>query len=220
MLLLFSWYGMELNEIGIFLFSWKLNAPVCVFCYLLFLESLRDCKTYTCPSGTSIGLLCVLSLVRYPPFFSTITLSTTFNIFYRTHMIYMQISTIYRSKLLSKSSKRTIVLALELLDNLPHDKLSSCPHNPNRTLQAEIRLIPPSSSFSSTTAQSHITNNNRIEELFVPLTDPLLQHIIRLQPSYLPPSSVPRWIPTAACGLLRHILENRRNYSALFCDFD
>ena len=75
------------------------------------------------------------------------------------------------------------------------------------------------------------TNNiefNRLDtsqpfmETFSPLTDPLLQHILKLAPSVYTPmaSHGPRWIPTIALGVLMKLFENRPNSSVAFADFD
>jgi len=108
-----------------------------------------------------------------------------------------------RASFLTKSNTHTIVLAMELLDNLPHDKIIKT--ETGDILQTEIH-------FQTT-----------LEEKFLPLSDPLLKQIITLQPSYVPlnfTNAKPRWIPTVACGLLRNIFNQCPNSSVIFADFD
>jgi len=113
-----------------------------------------------------------------------------------------------RYPFLEPSNVETYFLAMEVLDNLPHDKISRCPHTGD-LLQAEVV-----SSLSS-------SSNEHVEH-FVPLTDPLLQTILHTLPQYAPfPSQKnPQWIPTIACGLLMELLQLRPNSHILLADFD
>mmetsp|Transcript_9346 Transcript_9346/g.13271 ORF Transcript_9346/g.13271 Transcript_9346/m.13271 type:complete len:486 (+) Transcript_9346:69-1526(+) len=130
------------------------------------------------------------------------------------------------SDFLDPSSVHTITISLELLDNLPHDKIKRC-ETTGTILQAE--LIP---SFSTTPTNHNHTNNNETKqtnnqmiESFVPLHDPLLTQIINHAPSYVAhlgnhPTSMARWIPSVACGVLQTLYQQRPNSSLLLADFD
>merc|ERR1740124_1312338 len=50
---------------------------------------------------------------------------------------------------------------MELLDNLPHDKLSRCPHDASTILQAELHTTNPNTNTNTP------NNNNDLEERFV-----------------------------------------------------
>jgi len=115
------------------------------------------------------------------------------------------------NNVLEKSNTPTIILAMEVLDNLPHDKLAICKTTGN-VLQTEI-IQENNSAYASN------TNDAVFQEVFNPLTDELIQEIVSLQPSYIP-SSIPKWIPTVACGLLKEILFTHPNSSVVFADFD
>jgi hypothetical protein len=91
---------------------------------------------------------------------------------------------------------------MEVLDNLPHDKVRA--KSRKRLEQAEVR----------------ITKKGKSEEMFVPLSDPLLAKVIRTVPSYTRPTLHPTWVPSVACGVISHLLEQRPNLSLAFADFD
>lgn len=110
---------------------------------------------------------------------------------------------LHRAFLLEESNVSTVFLALELLDNLPHDKIR---HNRvSRQLeQAEVHAV-----------------NDQLDEVFVPLEDPLLSEILDTVPSYGGTAlGRPTWIPTVACGVLRHLRRVRPNSCLAVCDFD
>ena len=113
---------------------------------------------------------------------------------------------------LEESNKPTVVIAMEVLDNLPHDKVTLCQET-GKILQAEIHPIYKNSNESHT----------ELEEKFVPISDELLKEVIALQPSYLPSSSSSfgtNWVPTVACGVLEQIFNARPNTSVVLADFD
>jgi SAM-dependent MidA family methyltransferase len=102
--------------------------------------------------------------------------------------------------LLTTSDEPTIVLGLELLDNLAHDKVRRSQNG--KLEQAEI-------TFDS---------KGQLQENFVPLTDKLLSESLKAMPTV--GSTQPFWFPTVACGVLRHITKARPNSSMLLADFD
>ena len=110
-----------------------------------------------------------------------------------------------RTAIVSKSEIPTIVLGMEVLDNLPHDKVRA---KSRKTIeQAEVRRI--------------VTRNggSNKEEIFVPLNDPLLSRVLKTVPAYVKMQQ-PTWVPTVACGVLHHFLTQRSNLSFAFADFD
>ncbi len=108
-----------------------------------------------------------------------------------------------RVEFMGKSDVLTIVIANELLDNLPHDKLSLCSKT-GAFLQASILKYGKS---------------GRLKETFVPMDDPLLQEMVEMYPSYLPTIG-PKWVPTIAAQLLTRIFQQRPNAGIVFADFD
>lgn len=108
-----------------------------------------------------------------------------------------------RDSLLLKSETPTVVLGLEVLDNLPHDKIRG--KTRDKLEQAEILW-------------KNRTDSSSKKEVFMPLLDPLLQKIINKVPSYV--SSHPRWVPSVACGVLHHLVQHRPNLALVLADFD
>lgn len=103
-------------------------------------------------------------------------------------------------RLLDNSTVPTVVLAMEVLDNLPHDKTRA--KSRKQLQQAEIH-----------------TNDNGVEqEIFVPLADPLLARAIKTVPSFVKP--YPTWVPSVACGIIEHLIHQRPNLGLAFADFD
>jgi SAM-dependent MidA family methyltransferase len=95
----------------------------------------------------------------------------------------------------------TIVLALELLDNLPHDK---------------IRVRGGGHFIEQAQVVDHM------EEVFVPLSDPLLKQVLQSSPTYYRRSrgAPVVWIPTVACGVLQQLVLERPQAQLLIADFD
>jgi len=118
-----------------------------------------------------------------------------------------------KTPFLEPSDTPTALIALELLDNLPHDKIARCIDTGN-ILQAEV--IPLESDASS----DQIDTTIQYKEIFSPLNDPLLQNILSLTSAYNPTISQPRWVPTVALGILLRLFECRPNSSLMFADFD
>jgi len=105
-----------------------------------------------------------------------------------------------RASLLKESNEPTVVFAMELLDNLPHDK---------------IRRSRTSRQFE----QAEIGTD--LVEVFVPLNDALLLDVLDATPSFGGTTvGRPSWVPSVACGILRHIHRVRPNSSLAFADFD
>ena len=117
-----------------------------------------------------------------------------------SHFIIIFISCFRRVTLLPKSNVHTVVIGMEVLDNLPHDKVRAASRK--KLEQAEVR----------STAGGD-------EEVFVPLTDPLLAKVTKAVPSYV--NIYPSWVPSVACGVLHHIVNQRpNNLGLVFADFD
>ncbi|KAL9191539.1 hypothetical protein ACHAXT_001245 [Thalassiosira profunda] len=112
-----------------------------------------------------------------------------------------------KSEFLTSSDMPTSVIALELLDNLPHDKIKRC-LDTGGVLQAVT-------SPGKDTSQRH-------DETYSPIDDPLLQRILPVAPSLYAPTAShgPMWVPTVALGILTKIFESRPNSSVAFADFD
>ena len=115
------------------------------------------------------------------------------------------------SPFLDPTDKPTAVIALELLDNLPHDKIGMCMSSRD-ILQVEVHPLES----SDPAARSHHS------EIFTPLNDKLLQDILSIAPHLYAPtvSQGPRWVPTVALGVLMKIFECRPNATVAFADFD
>lgn len=130
---------------------------------------------------------------------------------------------------LYKSETPTVAIALELLDNLPHDKIGRC-IDTNEILQAELVPLKVSqlsdvggNKNAGTTEQTfEIDITRQYTEIFAPLNDPLLKEILSIDPKIYTPtrSQGPRWIPTVALGVLMKLFECRPNSSVAFADFD
>lgn len=139
------------------------------------------------------------------------------------------------SPFLSQSEIPTVLIALELLDNLPHDKIGRCIAT-NAILQAKV--VPVDSSglighderelhhideINEMQSTSNIDITRQYTEEFSPMNDdPLLQRILSIAPNLYTPmiSHGPRWIPTVALGVLMKLFECRPNSSVAFADFD
>jgi SAM-dependent MidA family methyltransferase len=98
----------------------------------------------------------------------------------------------------SVSKIPTIFLALELLDNLGHDKV--------------IRDV-----VSRKIEHAVIENG---EEVFRPLSDQLLKQVLLHLPSYGGSNGQPIWVPSVACGVLMEIAKLRPNSWLVLADFD
>jgi hypothetical protein len=144
-----------------------------------------------------------------------------------------------RVELLSKSDTiPTVVMGMEILDNLPHDKIRR--KNSSSISIGDSTTSSSNSSSSSSSSSRTISTNKTIkkdrkpieqaeihwnvslskyEEVFVPLSDPLLERTIKAVPSYVQP--YPCWIPTVACGVLHHVIQQRGSMvSIVLADFD
>ena len=115
------------------------------------------------------------------------------------------------SPFLSPSSKPTAVIALEMLDNLPHDKVARCIQS-SEILQAEIK-------DTNLTLSSHQPLSS---EIFCPLSDKLLKDIFAIAAGVYEPklSLGSRWVPSVALGVIMKLYECRPNTSLAFADFD
>ena len=102
--------------------------------------------------------------------------------------------------LLPPSDVATVVIAMEVLDNLPHDKVQA--KTRKGLAQAEIHSRP----------------NGGVEETFVALNDPLLSRVVGTVPSYV--KAHPTWVPSVACGVIEHLVHQRPNLGLVFADFD
>ncbi|EJK52189.1 hypothetical protein THAOC_28569, partial [Thalassiosira oceanica] len=104
-----------------------------------------------------------------------------------------------QSVFLPSSDVPTAVLAFELLDNLPHDKIARCVDTGN-VLQAQVSATR-GDEFKSTHVDIYI-------ETYSNLADPLLKRILEVRPSLYTPlaSQGPRWVPTVALGFFDETL--------------
>lgn len=109
-----------------------------------------------------------------------------------------------KSKFLETSGDFTLILAMELLDNLPHDKLQTCSQT-DLTLQTELYCD---------------SKSNRLLEVARPLDDPCLIDLVKIHPNYKPSVGFPRWVPSVASQLLKNIFHCRPNASVILADFD
>ena len=108
-----------------------------------------------------------------------------------------------RAELLQKSNVHTVFLALELLDNLAHDKVRRC---------TKSRKLEQATVKSSSGAED--------DEVFGPLDDKLLSNTLLKVPSYAGSAGRPVWVPTVACGVLNQIRLSRPITSVALADFD
>lgn len=107
----------------------------------------------------------------------------------------------HRMDLLRPSENLTIVVALEVLDNLPHDKIRIRGKNID---QAIVRKMG---------------SCNLWEEVFAPLDDALIERVLHLCPLYQQEARY-TWVPTVICGVLDRLRQARPNLHVLLADFD
>ena len=94
----------------------------------------------------------------------------------------------------------TVLIGLEILDNLPHDKIHGISRR--EVHQAVVQE----------------DGNSTLKENFVPLSDPLLSRVLQTVPSFI--KSYPVWVPSVACGFLDQVFKQRPNSSIVLADFD
>lgn len=111
---------------------------------------------------------------------------------------------------LDPSDISTVVLAMELIDNLPHDKVRRS-RLTRKLEQVELEESP------SSTASS--TETEPMREVFVPLSDKLLSRTLEILPAY---GGTGRsvWVPTVACTVFDLLRKLRPNSSLVVADFD
>eukprot|EP00536_Pseudo-nitzschia_multiseries_P011797 jgi/Psemu1/244096/estExt_Genewise1.C_4210022 len=114
--------------------------------------------------------------------------------------------------LFSKSDIPTVLMGMEVLDNLPHDKIQGTIRH--KLQQAEVVAHKPN------------YKQQQLQEKFVPLNDPLLKMVLRKVPSYYTRQQQHSlhtdacWVPSVACGILHHAIHQRSNLGLVFADFD
>lgn len=125
------------------------------------------------------------------------------------------------STFLSHSDIPTTLIALELLDNFPHDKVANC-FETNEILQTELIPVDDDCTTSDVSSEAIVDTSKQYYEVFSPVSDPLLQHILSIDPSLSKQlvSNGPRWIPSVALGVLMRLFECRPNSAVAFADFD
>eukprot|EP00984_Skeletonema_dohrnii_P011974 scaffold4817_cov123-Skeletonema_dohrnii-CCMP3373.AAC.8 len=125
------------------------------------------------------------------------------------------------SPFLTHSNIPTTLIALELLDNLPHDKIAKC-FETDEILQAELIPLDDDCTTSGASSEAIIDTSKQYHEEFLTASDPLLQNILSIDPSLSTrlASSGPRWIPSVALGVLMRLFECRPNSAVAFADFD
>ena len=119
------------------------------------------------------------------------------------------------------------MIALELLDNLPHDKIGRCIATGD-VLQAEV--APVAASVDATPyggevddgvdAPRPLDTSIQYVESFARMSDPLLTKLLSIDPSIYAPTVGPRWVPTVALGMLLKLFECRPNSIVALADFD
>jgi len=121
------------------------------------------------------------------------------------------------SSFLQTSDVPTALIALEVLDNLPHDKIAKC-FETDGLLQAELFPVDDDCAASETI----VDTSKQYHEAFSPVSDPLLQQILSIDPSLSTnlASNGPRWIPSVALGVLMRLFECRPNSAVALADFD
>jgi len=114
------------------------------------------------------------------------------------HVDLMDIANGKQSLFSTSTSSSTVAIALELFDNLPHDKI-------------RVR--------GSTIEQVEIDHNR---EALRDLADPLLKRVLRNIPQHMYAFAHNKchWIPTVACGLIERIAMERPGATMLISDFD
>ena len=131
------------------------------------------------------------------------------------------------SAFLSPSDTPTAVIAFELLDNLPHDKIGRCMVTGD-ILQAELIPVVPMYDIDTSEDGGEVGDHGaatmdtsiRYVEAFARMNDPLLTKILSIDPSLYAPTVGPRWVPTVALGTLMSLLECRPNSIVAWADFD
>lgn len=111
------------------------------------------------------------------------------------------------------ASNPTILIALEVWDNLPHDKIRV---RNGIVEQAEVVRLDTGNPVSE---EDVMDQSIALEERFVPLSDPLIQDILHITPDYVPRQGV-AWIPSVACGILSRVQQTHPALSILIADFD
>lgn len=125
-----------------------------------------------------------------------------------------------QSEFLEPSDVPTVVIAMELLDNLAHDKVTRC-RRTRKLLQAEVVVEAEEEVVDDEDRDDDQQATQRYREEFHPLTDPLLRDVLDAAPSFAKGTGRrPKWVPTVACGVVRRLYEARPNCSLVFADFD
>jgi hypothetical protein len=114
---------------------------------------------------------------------------------------------------LAPSKDPTIVIALEVWDNLPHDKIRV---ENGVVEQAEIRRVDNGEPLD----EENLNDPSiEVEEVFATLTDPLLRDVLGMAPGYAHRQGI-SWVPSVACSLLCQLQQARPHSSVLVADFD
>lgn len=122
----------------------------------------------------------------------------------------------------------TFVIALEVFDNLPHDKVKSTGGGGQggRALERHQCIVRNDLASSTASKSQDDKKNNTInrenlwQECFEPLSDPLLSQMLKVAPTnYLQPNSA-TWVPTVALALLHQLPKYRPSVQLLIADFD
>ena len=146
----------------------------------------------------------------------------------KSNAIYLAL---HRTNFLPPADTPTALIALELLDNLPHDKIGRCIETgdilqaevmPMTSLDIELSSPVDEELLQSVQHWNHLDTSQPYTETFSPINDPILQTILSVAPSVYTPlaSHGPRWVPTVALGILMKLFECRPNSSVAFADFD
>jgi Putative S-adenosyl-L-methionine-dependent methyltransferase len=123
-----------------------------------------------------------------------------------------------------------VVMGLEVLDNLPHDKIRISRRQHAAGTAASLGMSLEQAELVPLDGTSRTSDNAPYcwQEVFAPLSDPLLQQVLRHYPTHLvSPRTQTVWIPTVACGVLDALARTCRSSSRncahatiLLADFD
>ncbi|KAL7580080.1 hypothetical protein ACA910_005065 [Epithemia clementina (nom. ined.)] len=125
----------------------------------------------------------------------------------------------------------TFVIALEVFDNLPHDKVKAIGGGGGPTDQSQEqrqqctvrrRTDPPTATTTVPNKSTPPNNTTAVvwDEHFESLSDPLLSRMLKLAPSNYIQRNSATWVPTVALSLLHQLPKLRPRVQLLIADFD
>jgi hypothetical protein len=131
--------------------------------------------------------------------------------------------------LVSKSDVPTVLMGMEVLDNLPHDKIRGKIRH--KLEQAEAVSFIDKKTNDTMNSKQQQQQQPKYRENFIPLSDPLLKMMLRTLPNYYTQQQSTStstalhntdacWVPSIACGVLHHAIHQRPNLGLVMADFD